>query len=143
MSVKDLIIEAGERYASLTPVELNREAHVFGRMYETCYYAAAKDVIKASNFLKSNQAPALKIAKALYTMVAPFSATVAENAKELRKTFEEEYDNKNNVEPVMADDETTEEPAQVTPKQAVTTADLAAGTVRRGVILSRTQHEGL
>ena len=146
MSVKKVIIEAGERYANLTPAELRREAHVFGKMYESCYIAAAKDLVKAANFLTSNDATLVKVVKAAYTMVLPFSATVMENAQELRQEFADEYDNKHNVEPVMAD-ETPEEPAnnpnprQVNPKQAVTAADLAAGTVRRGVILSRSRYE--
>ena len=64
-----------------------------------------------------------------------------ENAKELRQEFADEYDNKNNAEPVMADESSEDNQQQVTPKQAVTAADLANGTVRRGIILSRTRHE--
>jgi len=150
MSLKDLIIQAGERYASLTSDELHKEAHIFGKMYESCYIAAAKDLCKAANFIKSNDAPALKVAKAIYTMVLPFSATIAENIKELHQEFADEYDNKQaytnevigelreRIQELEKQSEAEEEtPKEVTPKQAITTADLAAGTVRRGIILSR------
>ncbi|MDG1141855.1 MAG: hypothetical protein P8N24_01390 [Hellea sp.] len=142
MSLKDLIIQAGERYASLTSDELHKEAHIFGKFYEASYFAAAKDIVKMSSFLKSTEAPALKVAKALYTMVMPFSSIIIENAQELRQEFEDEYESSRGAvkeDEVVVEDEAPEQPTpkQVTPEQAITTADLAAGTVRRGIILSR------
>ena len=153
MSIKNLIVSAGERYASLTPAELCREAHIFGKMYESCYIAAAKDLVKAANFLNSNDAPFVKVVKAAYTMILPFSATIAENAKELRQEFADEYDSKekstnevinalreriqelekqkeDEIEAVMEDEGET--PTEVTSTEAVSMADIAAGTVKRG-----------
>ena len=148
MSLKSIILEAGERYASLTNHELHREAHIFGKLYESCYIAAAKDLVKAANFIRSNDAPALKVAKALYTMVLPFSATVAENAQELRQEFANEFDNRENLvnnlretisqlktelnkqtEAVMEDEDETSN--EVPASEAVSMAEIAAGTVKR------------
>ena len=151
MSIKNLIIHAGERYASMSSEELHREAHIFGKLYESSYFAAAKDLVKAAHFLKSNEAPVIKIAKALYTMAMPFSATIMENAQELKQEFADEYDNKKSqtnevvdalreriqelekqkedeTEAVMEDEATNE----VTPSEAVSMSSIAAGTVRRG-----------
>ena len=151
MSLRNLITEVGNYYSNMTPNELQREAHIFGRLYESCYIAAAKDLKKAANFLESNDAPFVKVVKAAYTMVMPFSATIAENAQELKDEFANEYDNKqaytnevigelreriqelekqkeDETEAVMEDEAANEVPAS----EAVSVADIAAGTVKRG-----------
>lgn len=126
MSLKNLIIQAGERYASLNSKELHREAHVLGKMYECCYIAAAKDLVKAANFLTSNDAPLVKVVKAAYTMVLPFSATVIENALEMRQEFEAEYDKGG-----MVDEPEPVEPNIVSASEAVVSmAEIAADAVR-------------
>jgi len=122
MSIKDIIIQAGERYASMSETELHREAHVLGKMYECCYIAAAKDLVKAANFLTSNDTPVVKLIKAAYTMVLPFSATVMENALEMRQEFEAEYDKEKGR---MVD----EEPNVVSASEAVSMAEIAADAV--------------
>lgn len=151
MSLKSIILEAGEHYANMTTEELHRDAHIFGKLYESCYIAAAKDLCKAANFIKSNDAPFVKVVKAAYTTIMPFSATIAENIKELYQEFADEYDNKqaytnevigelreriqelekqSETEVVMEDE--AETPNEVSPSEAVSMADIAAGTVRRG-----------
>lgn len=141
MSLKTIIIEAGERYADKTTDELSKEAYIYGKMYEACYFAAGKDLIKAAKYLKADDAPLIKIAKAAYAMVFPFSATVVENGEELREEFAAEYDSRSLVkdlfktvedDPEDVVENEKESATEITPTEAVTLADIASGTVQRG-----------
>lgn len=147
-SVAQAIVNEGRKYRNMSPRQKERAAHVAGKLYGAFFQAAIRDIEKLGALLEAqNTKPIFRIGKLVYTAALPFSSTIMFNIDELITEFKDEFDNKHpelQPEPVMADNEapTTEAtPQQVNPKQAVTAADLAAGTVRRGVILSRSRYE--
>ena len=127
MSVIQTIIEASKEISKMTPREQRKNAHVAGKLYESFFFAALKDIEKAGKWLDSNEAPALKIGKLIYTTVLPFSATLMENTEELIEEAKNEFDAQE-PEPVMEDEGETE----VSASKAVSMSNIAAGTVRRG-----------
>ena len=126
MSIIQTIIEASKEISKMSPREQRKNAHVAGKLYESFFFAALKDIEKAGKWLESNEAPALKIGKLIYTTVLPFSATLMENVEELIHEAKNEFDNQE-PEPVLED-----EANEVSGSKAVSMANIAAGTVRRG-----------
>ena len=140
-SAAQAIVNEGRKYRKMSPRQKERTAHVAGKLYGAFFQAAIRDIEMLGALLEAqNTKPIFRITKLVYTAALPFSSTLMFNIDELITEFKDEFDT-THPEPVMADDETEVTPKQTTPKQAVSTADLAAGTVRRGVILSQARHE--
>ena len=127
MSIVRTIIQASDEIRKMSPREQRKTAHVAGKLYESFFFAALKDIEKAGKWLDSNEAPVLKIGKLIYTTVLPFSATLMENTEELIEEAKNEFDAQE-PEPVMEDETPNEVPAS----EAVSMAEIAAGTVMRG-----------
>ena len=140
------IVNEGRKYRDMSPRQKERAAHVAGKLYGAFFQAAIRDIEKLGALLEAQETkPIFRIGKLVYTAALPFSSTLMFNLDELIDEFGNDFDNKHpKPEPVMADSkEPATNPQQVTPEQAVTTADLASGTVRRGVILSRRYEQNL
>tara|TARA_B100001059_G_C17694283_1_gene506657 strand:- start:355 stop:798 length:444 start_codon:yes stop_codon:yes gene_type:complete len=113
------LINFSSYYSTLTAEQKEKQADISGQVYKAFFKATAEDLTRLGSILAKQEDG--NIGQVLYQLLLPNHAKAMAGIDK----FVEELE----AEPVMTDEE---EPNEVPASEAVSVADIAAGTVKRG-----------